>query len=187
MPPAKADNTGSAIMITAEWALGVSISSLCVSFAAFALQVRRWLDEGVRLSMTVMADAQTFGSGVQDENTYLVITVTNRGSAATTLTHMVVYNYPDRLSLFLSKCPRFMQRWLKKHRPQTFIVNTTQMPLPHLLEPGRNWHGMAVHTPELEKMIKAARLFVGVIGSHSNKTFFRRVRRWTPPKDAKAI
>jgi hypothetical protein len=46
---------------------------------------------------------------------------------------------------------------------------------------------MAVHTPELEKMIKAARLFVGVIGSHSNKTFFRRVRRWTPPKDAKAI
>lgn len=48
-------------MIMAEWALGVSIGSLCVSFAAFALQLRRWFDEGVKLSMSVMADAKFFG------------------------------------------------------------------------------------------------------------------------------
>lgn len=100
--------------------------------------------------------------------------------------HMVLYNYRDRFSLFLSKCPRFMHRPFKKHLPQTFIVNTTQMPPPHVLDPGRNWQGMAVHTPELEQMIKAGRLFVGVIGSHSSKTLFSRVRKWTPPKGAKA-
>jgi hypothetical protein len=44
---------------------------------------------------------------------------------------------------------------------------------------------MAVHTPDVAKMIKEGRLFVGVIGSHSNKPLFRRVRIWTPPKDAK--
>jgi len=46
---------------------------------------------------------------------------------------------------------------------------------------------MAIHTPELEQMIKATRLFVGVIGSHSTKPLLRRVRRWTFPKDASAV
>ena len=44
---------------------------------------------------------------------------------------------------------------------------------------------MAFHTPEMEQVIEGGRLFVGVIGSHGNKILFRRVRRWTPPKDAK--
>ncbi|HKN22614.1 MAG TPA: hypothetical protein VJX73_14415 [Terracidiphilus sp.] len=155
------------------WALGLSAGSLLVAGGAFALELRRWFDEGVKLSMSV-------------------ITVANRGTAATTITHMALHNYPDRLSHFLSKLPgvpfrwpRFVRRWRKKHGPQTFIVNTVRMPLPHVLEPGRNWHGMAVHTPEVEKMIGDGRLFVGVIGSHSGKILFRRVRRWTPPKDAK--
>src|SRR5271166_1784269 len=73
----------------------------------FGLELRRWFEEGVRLSMSVMADAKFFGGATRDENTYIAITVTNRGTAATTITHMVLYNYPNRLSLFLSKCPRF--------------------------------------------------------------------------------
>jgi hypothetical protein len=85
---------------------------------------------------------------------------------------MLLYNYPTRSSLFLSKCPRFLRRWLKKRRPATFIVNTDRMLLPHVLEAGRNWHGMAIHTPELAQMIKGGRLFVGVVGSRSNKPIF---------------
>jgi hypothetical protein len=45
---------------------------------------------------------------------------------------------------------------------------------------------MAAHTPELVEMIRGGRLFVGVIGSHSDKPLFRRVRKWIPPKDAKS-
>lgn len=169
------------------WAFGISFASLCVAFGVFLLELRRWFDEGVRLTMSVMVDAKFFGGVIQDDKAYLSITVTNRGSAATTITHMVLYDYPNRLSLFLSKCPRFVRRWFKKHQPQTFVVNTVQMPPPYVLEPGRNWHGMAVHTPQLEQMIDAGRLFVGVIGSHSDKTFFPRVRRWTPPEDTKTV
>jgi hypothetical protein len=65
------------------------------------------------------------------------------------------------------------------------IVNTVLMPIPYVLEPGRTWQGMAAHTPELVEMIGGGRLFVGVIGSHSDKPLFRRVRKWIPPKDAK--
>ena len=168
------------------WAFGVSVLSLCVAFAVFALELRRWFDEGVRLSMSVMSDAIFVAEGLQDNKTYLAITVTNRGDAATTITHMVLYDYPTRFAIWIPKRPRFIVRWFKKHQPRTFVVNTTNMPPPHLLEPGRNWYGSAVHTPELEAMIKAGRLFVGVIGSLSDKILFLRVRRWTPPKNTKA-
>jgi hypothetical protein len=35
-------------------------------------------------------------------------------------------------------------------------------------------------------MIKAGRLFVGVIGCHSDRILFKRFRRWKPPENAKA-
>ncbi len=168
------------------WALGVSGGSLCVALCVFVLELRRWFDEGVRLSMSVMVDTETFG-GHQDSNTYLAVTVTNRGNAATTITHMVLNDYPSRFGLWL---PSRLCRRIKSQRPQTFVVVNPILPgmpgqLPFVLEPGRNWHGMAVHTPELERMIEAGRLYAGVVGSHSNKTLLQRVRRWTPPKNAK--
>jgi hypothetical protein len=172
------------------WAFGISAGSMVVAACAFVLELRGWFDEGVKLSMSVMPEAKIVGNGDEDDKTYLAITVANRGTAATTITHMVLHNNPDGLSRFLSrlprmlfKRPRFVWRWFAKHGPQTFIVTTDQVP--RVLEPGRNWHGMAIHTPEMEKMIADGRLFVGVIGSHSGKPLVRRVRRWTPPKDAK--
>jgi hypothetical protein len=168
------------------WALALSGGSLCVALCVFVLELRRWFDEGVRLSMSVMVDAQLYGAIQKDENTYLAITVTNRGSAATTITHMVLYDYPTRFGRWVPSRPRRIVRWLKKHWPKTFLVsNTGNLPLPHLIEPGRNWHGMAVYTPELEEMINRGRLYVGIVGSHSGKTLFKRVRRWTLPKNTK--
>jgi hypothetical protein len=174
-----------------EWALFLSGGSLLVAACAFVLELRRWFDEGVKLTMSVMPEAQILGGGVKDAKTYVAITVANRGSAATTITHMVLYNYRSSLSRFLSwmprflfKRPRFVWRWFVKHHPQTFIVTTDQVP--RVLEPGHNWQGMVAHTPELEKMIADGRLFVGVIGSHSDEPFLRRVRKWIPPKDAKS-
>jgi hypothetical protein len=169
------------------WALWVSAGALFVSACAFALELRRRLDEGVRLTITVMPDAKLFGRAGRDENTYLSVTVTNRGSAPTTITHMVLFNYPSRLALLL---PRWLTRWMKSQRPQTFfIANTgTPGPIPYLLEPGRNWFGMATYTAELEKMIDAGRLYVGIIGSHRDKTKFARVRRSRlPMMDGKAV
>ena len=170
------------------WALAVSAGSLSVALGVFVLELRRWFDEGVRLSISVMVDAETFGGGHQDGNTYIAATVTNRGTAATTITHMVLYDYPTQFALWL---PSRLCRRLKSQRPKTFVVVNPILPgmlgqLPFVLEPGRNWQGMAIHTPELEHMIEAGRLYVGVIGSHSDNTLFRRVRRWKPPQDAKA-
>ena len=111
-----------------EWALFLSGGSFVVAACAFALELRRWFDESVKLSMSVIPEATIIG-GVRDENSYMAITATNRGSAATTITHMVLYNYPDRLSLCLSrwpliifKRPRRLSRWFVRHGPKTMIV-----------------------------------------------------------------
>jgi len=167
------------------WALYVSGGALFVSACVFALELRRFFDEGVRLTMSIMPDARLFG-GVQDvSNAYLSVTITNRGSAPTTITHMLLYDYPSRLAQYL---PRRLSGWTRKQRPQTFVINPIGAPgpLPYVLQPGHTWLGMAIQNADLERMIEAGRLFVGIIGSHSDKTLFRRVRRWKPPKDAKA-
>ena len=91
------------------WALGVSGGSLCVALCVFVLELRRWFNEGVRLSMSVMVDAEIFGAGQQEGNIYVAVTVTNRGNAATTITHMVLYDYPSQFALRLPSrlCRRF--------------------------------------------------------------------------------
>jgi hypothetical protein len=167
------------------WALYVSGGALFISACVFALELRRWFDEGVRLSLSIMTDAKLIGGVQNDSNTYLSATLTNRGSEPTTITHMLLYDYPSRLAQYV---PRRLTRWFKKQRPQTFVINAIGAPgpLPYVLQPGHTWVGMATHTPDVERMIVAGRLYVGIIGSHSDQTLFKRVRRWKPPKDAKA-
>ncbi len=165
------------------WALGVAGGSLIVAASLLILEVRRWFDEGVRLSVSVMVDAQFIGGPKKDDNTYIAVTVTNRGSSPTTITHLVLCNYPSRLA---HQLPAHLHRYFKRLRPQTFVVmHQGNMPLPHVLEPGRNWHGLALHTPDLNRMIDEGRLDVGIVGSHSDKTLFKHVRRWKPPEDSK--
>jgi hypothetical protein len=72
--------------------------------------------------MSVMADANLVGGIDEDDKTYLAIAVTNRGSAPTTITHMVLYNYPSRIGPWLPKKPRFLLRLFKRHpRPSASI------------------------------------------------------------------
>jgi hypothetical protein len=168
-----------------------------LSACVFALELRRWFDEGVRLAVTVMVDAKLVAGGQVDEETYLSATVTNRGSAPTTVTHMLLYNYPnrlaqhmpDRLVWFISglgrRIPHGFNWLIQRLRPETaFVISIgTPGPIPFVLQPGHTWVGMAIHTAVLENWIKAGRLYVGIVGSHSDKTLFKRVRRWKPPID----
>jgi len=52
----------------ALWAMGVAFFSLIVSACSFVLELRRWFDEGVKLSMNIMPDAKLFGGDVKDKH-----------------------------------------------------------------------------------------------------------------------
>jgi hypothetical protein len=169
------------------WAFGVSAGALLVSALAFGLEVRRWLDEGVRLTLSVVVGARIIGGYERDDNKYLNVTVTNRGNAPTTITHMVLYNYPSKLARYM---PWWLYKRIKRFHAQTYLINTIGAPgpIPYVLEPGRMWMGRAIQTADLERMIEAERLYVGIICSHSERTLFKHVKReWTPPADAKTV
>jgi hypothetical protein len=170
----------------ALWALGISFFSLIISACSFVLEFRRWFDEGVKLTLSVIPEAKMFGGPIPDENTYVSVTVTNRGDAPTTLTHLVVYAYPNTLAVYT---PRRLLRWFKQLKPKMWLIANTggPNPIPYTLEPGRYWVGMALHTPEVKAAMTAGQLYVGMVSSHSDKTLFKRVRLWKPPSDAEAV
>jgi hypothetical protein len=169
----------------ASWALAVSFLSMIVSACTFVLQLRRWFDEGVKLTISIMAEAKKFGVGTVDKNTYVSVTVTNRGDAPTTLTHLLVYTYPNKVAIYT---PRRLLRFLKQPSPKTWIIpQPTPGTLPHLLEPGTYWIGLAVHTAELKTAITTGCAYIGIISSHSDRIFFKRIRPSKMPGDAETM
>lgn len=160
-----------------QYALWVSVVSAVFSGGVLALELRRWFDEGVRLTLSLMTDMQTFGSLGEDDNTYIVLNVTNRGTSPTTITHMFAYHYPSWVA---EKAPKFVSKRIKKWHRKIIIINPqlNEMvgKIPYVLEPGRNWVGMAKYTPGLVRMINSNRLFVGIHASHQDKPYLVRAR-----------
>jgi hypothetical protein len=169
------------------WALYVSGGSLVIASSVLLLEVRRWFEEGPKPIVSLMADAKTFGgiSMGEDDNTYIAANVTNRGNAPTSITHMVILNYPTWGSRWL---PWRLLRLLKWRQKQFFIVSTgIPGPIPYHLEQGRQWVGMAKYTDDLEAMIAAGHLYIGIIASHRGRTHYRRVPRPRKLSGAKAL
>jgi hypothetical protein len=158
-----------------EWALVVYAGSLAATAALFSLEMRRWFDEGVRLSVAVMVDAQFYEGRLKIKHVcrYHGEQSRQRSSYADTYGPLELSN--------LARLPpsRPPQRCLKRHLPKTMIVPNPigQQQLSHVSEPGRYWIGMVQQTPEPEEMIKGGRLYVGVIGSHKNKPSLKPVER----------
>ncbi len=161
------------------WALGVAGGSLIVAISLLVLEVRRWFSEGVRMSMSIMVDAKIYDGLATDRRTYLAITVSNRGSSPTTITHMVLYIFPSRFARWLPRYPKWLFRHFKSQWPETIIIPKPAIQsLPYVLDPGHNWQGLAIQTSELDNSIDTKCVCVGVIGSHSDKPFLKIVRRW---------
>ena len=85
------------------------------------------------------------------------------------LTHMVAFTYDNRWKRFRNK------------PSMTGIVNSPHIPAK--LEVNATWMGMMFYTDDLRTKMKEGKLYVGVIASHSNKTFLIRI---PPPKELKA-
>jgi hypothetical protein len=178
--------------ITPAVSVYISCGSLFVAACALALELRRWFDEGVKLRINVMAEAKIAGGLRPDDNSYVAAHVANRGDAATTITHMYLEFFPTKFARFVGRLPLTLRRWIKKQKPKTFLVPNPILPgcvgtLPYVLNPGHDWHGMAIHTPELRKMIDSGRVYVCIIGSHSIKPVRGRVLISAPPENSRKL
>jgi hypothetical protein len=135
-----------------------------VATAALALEVRRWIESGPRLSLSLMAPGIVVGG--DDDREFIFATVANRGSMATTITH---YGFLEFASWW---------RRLRNRSSWSAIVKEPEYgagPLPFILEPGRRWTGGATLQGELIGRANSGYLYVAIHHSHSARPTLKRV------------
>ena len=155
------------------WGIGVAIYAAIVATGALFLEIRRWVESGPRLYLTVSPNRQLIPStgGRPDGAPHVVVSVSNRGSEPTTITMLGLRRYDN---------------WFKKLRnrpsedmfiPLPTIPGTGLGKLPHLLEPGREWHGFMDQDDKMEEWLKAGRFYVAVYSTHSARPTVKRLPR----------
>ena len=139
-----------------------------------ALEVRRWIESGVRLHLSVIADANEFPK--DDGKEKLVLSVINRGSTPTTIRLFVAYAYKS-----------LIHRVLNKSYFEAFVGNPTVQPLPFELGTNKSWMGILNYTDKLKMARGKGQLLVGVACTHSGKIFLKRVPTQTAQLPSKEI
>jgi len=151
----------------------IAIVAVVIAGGALALGIRRWFESGVRLSVSLMPDAQMVGGMDDDDAEYLGVFVVNRGNATTTITTL-------GLETFASPWRRFR---LKKDFA-AIVTNPepagTAPNLPQQIGPNARWTGLVTYDEQLLSLRESGKLWVSVYGSHSDKPTSRRV----PPKQS---
>ncbi|MDP2620582.1 MAG: hypothetical protein Q8P46_10475 [Hyphomicrobiales bacterium] len=160
-------------MISSGW---IAIFAVFIASGALALEVRRWFESGVRLTISVMADAQLAG-GIKDDNAdYLGVFVVNRGSAPTTITTLALMTFSSRWKHF------------RMQQDYAAIVPNPQPPgsapnLPQEIGPNARWTGLIRYDDKLHSLRDGGNLWVCIYGSHSDKPTMARVPVKQPSRE----
>jgi hypothetical protein len=153
----------------------IAVYAAIVATGALFLEVRRWFENGPRLALGAMPNAQM--SGDETKEHYLILNVANVGNLPTTLGVMVLIDYGNWFRRLASK-----PKW-------QFLVPKPDLPgVPSqskFLEPGQTWVGAAWHSKneDLVSRINTGHFFVGITASHKKHANLVHVR---PIKDYKA-
>lgn len=160
------------------WSLEVIVAAYAaiVGTGALALEIRRWVESGARLSMDVSAPMRTFNLPATEGQEYLIATVTNRGDTPTTISTMALLTYPN-----------IWMRWRGRSSRSAIVANPIlpgqERALPKTVSPGDVWQGVAVYNDELRDWAKSGNLYVAIYASHSDRPTIQRVR--IHPENAK--
>lgn len=151
------------------------IIALVISSAALALELRRWAESKPKLKLSVMASMRTFPD--DDGQKKLSLTVVNRGSMSTTITHMIGFTSPSKFHRHFG----FQRGWWHKMFPKytaTGLVGQHPLssPVPHEIGTNQSWRGVMVYDDETLEARKKGQLYVGVYASHTEKEYLIRVR-----------
>ena len=155
----------------------IAIYAAIISTVAIAVQVRNYFASGVRLHLSLIPDGLTIGAGPEiDENDLVILTVTNRGTAPTMITSMVLLEFPSywqRLRLRPKKSAMIPNPQLKGYPPNT----------PSELFPAKNWTGVIRKKGPNVPDLATGTYYAGVYVSTRNRPYLRRIPK---PKSKQA-
>jgi hypothetical protein len=151
-------------MTTSEW---LSIIALIISTGGFAINARNWFAAGPQLRLSLMADAIVIPDDGRGDR--LALTVYNRGTVPTQITHMVIYAFDNALN-----------RWRFK---AAFAGLVNAQNVPAKLEINSYFMGTMMYDDKTKDLRSKGQLYVGVISAHSKRNFLIKV---PPPRPEEA-
>ena len=147
----------------------VAIYAAIIGTSAFLLNLKSWLDSGVKLGLGIIADGIIIDAGPQfDEQNLVILTVTNRGDAPTVITNMILFEFRSPL-----------QRW--RTRPsKSYVIPNPQLKgyppnVPGDLEPSKRWTGAIRKRDDLGINLRDGHHYTGVYASNRNKPYLIRI------------
>jgi hypothetical protein len=153
----------------------VAIYAAVVGTGALLLNFKNWLDSGIKLKLSIIPDGVIFGGDPQfDEKDVVIVTVINRGDAATMISGMYLHQYPSQ-----------WRRW--RRRPsKAYVVPNPQLKgypsnTPSDLEPAKTWTGVIRHQEKLIPDLHTGQFYVAVAATHRDQPHLIRI----PPKKPK--
>lgn len=145
----------------------IAALALAVAAASFALSYLQWFGASPRFFITLMPDAVLMPD--PHPGPKLALYVTNRGGTPTTITHCVIFLYRG-----------WLHRWVLRKPYMTAIVpNPSANPMapgiPARIGVNESWSGLIYYRDEIPDARQRGHLYVGVIASHSQRTFLKKV------------
>lgn len=156
--------------MTEWWQVGIAVYAAIVATGALALEVRRWFEGRPSLIVTAAPGMMTYGIKGRQDGPYVMVTVTNRGNAPTTVTHLVIHEYAN-----------LWKRW-RRQQGETYYISNPTIPgsaigkLPTILEPGRLWMAAFDDDNKAREWLASGRFYVAIYATHSDSPALTRLR-----------
>lgn len=161
-------------MTSADW---IAIYAAIVATGALFLEVRRWFESGPKLYVKARPNMIMLDGLGEKTTGLLVVNVTNRGDAPTTITTFALLNYPN-----------WWARWRNKET-QSFIIPHPQPKgsapiLPHVLQPGQQWTGMAHNRSDVTGDIQTGTFWAAIYTTDRDRPYLAHIPK---PKSVPAL
>jgi hypothetical protein len=152
-------------MEATDW---IAVYAAVVATGALLLEVRRWLESGPRLYISMMVDPVVITPGESaDERLALSVRVDNRGTGSTTITNLCLHRYPTWFHRLLNR-PTDMFVVLHPE-PTGYPPN-----VPKILGPGQQWTGWVRPRPDVVD-IHSSGMFVALYANHKRRPTLKRI------------
>lgn len=148
-------------MDNGDW---VATYAAIVATGALFLEIRRWVESGPNLSIMCRSDHFIMTEEGILSGRYFAVTVSNSGSAATTITECAIANF----SSFIDRLRRKPSDYKLIFYPG--LPNGYRHPMPTLISPGTVWSSTLDHEGEIPK-----KSWVWIKTSHRKKPYLRRI------------
>lgn len=129
----------------------IAIYAAIISTFVLGWDAYKWLASGARINLSCSTGMKIYGGGIDDPNTYILITSTNIGDRPTTITNLGAMYYDS-----------WWKAYIRRRKPsEAFIINTPsqEQRIPYRFDIGDQWIGMAEQDDDIVKKAKNGYLF----------------------------